>query len=132
MVPKFSVTYGANRADSTGTLLTPGAATAKGAWTQVVPATTQPLGGLVPVVGCGDYGNTANRYGLVDVAVGAAGAEVVIAENLYWYVTSSEVFSYQGAMIPIDLPAGVRLSARASVQMATYIPSIILHGVPKL
>lgn len=129
--PRAPVTYGANRADSTGVILVPGAAAAKGAWTEIVTATTQPLVGIVPLVGCGAYGNTLNRYGLVDVAVGAAGSERIIVENLHWSVSNAEVFYYHsGRVVPVELPAGVRLSARTSVQTATYGPSIILLAIP--
>ncbi len=125
------VTMGDNRADSTGTLLTEGVGTAKGAWTEVIATTAESFSGLVVMIGQGTGGNTAGQTALIDVAVGAAGSEVAIISDLLIYHNNTEYITriYRSCFAR-HIPAGSRLSARFSRTSTTLVPSVILLGIP--
>ncbi len=126
--PELVTTYGANPAASTGTAVSPGSSSGVwGAWTTIVASTTRPTRWLATSLGI----STANQLlatGLVEVATGAVGQEVVIDSLRYRTTASEECNSY---MTPaqIDLPAGVRLSARTQQNNVTGAIGVVLHGM---
>ncbi len=95
-------------ASSSGTLITCGAANTKGAYVELVAATTFPASGFYFNVG--SLSNVATLY-LIDIAVGAAASEVVLISNIHVSVGGSAFGT--GGFFPLSIPAGVRISARA-------------------
>lgn len=113
-MPDFSTLLGSNRfetiaestAASRGTALTaPGSNNTKGAYAQLVAASAFAASGLIVTIG---HGNVIHDS-LVDIAVGAASSEVVVAANL---LCSTREKSSSIYMLPIPIPAGSRISAR--------------------
>ena len=79
----------------------------KGGWLEIMAATPFACSGLhVSLASHLAHG----RY-LTDLAIGAAGSEIVIIENVYSW--QRDWVQGQGYYFPISIPAGVRLSARA-------------------
>ena len=81
----------------------------KGAWVQLVASTAANADVLILNVACA--ANATNTAALIDVGIGASGAETVIIPNLAvggsdgngsWYIT-----------LPVKIPAGSRLAARS-------------------
>lgn len=121
-------TYGAVTTTSSGTIANAGGtANTKGAWTQLVSATTQEHSGLIiaavrPVLSTvitADWGQVA------DIGVGAAAAEQVLVPDLRSTCSKASQSAFKSAVQPgifmfpqCDIPAGVRLAVR---QQATTI-----------
>jgi hypothetical protein len=100
---------------SRGVPVTPNAsANTKGSWAQLMSVAQ----GSVDAAGLLIHlsTNTLNTDYLVDIAIGAAGSEVVIAENLYVSLFS---FKQVGTwFLPIPIPAGARVAARCQAGAA--------------
>jgi hypothetical protein len=79
---------------------------AKGAWTQVVAATSTTWRGFLLLFGTRSTGAT-DTSSLLDVGIGDAGSEVVIVADLPVGYTAGGT-----ALIPIEVPAGVRVALR--------------------
>lgn len=127
---------GALTASSSGTAITaPTVNNTKGAWTELVAATAQPYKGIIPIIGLA-AGTTSvvGTAGYLDVAVGAAGSEVVIATDIPFGVSGSEYVygpAKGGFVILHHVPAGTRLSVRAEVADKTsFAVSASMIGVP--
>ena len=84
------------------------AANTKGNWVQIVASTGRSIDSITLHP---DYGDGIYDY-LFDIAVGAAGSEVVIVSNILISTMSS--YSYRGStfIFPISIPAGTRISMR--------------------
>jgi hypothetical protein len=98
---------------SNGVLVNPSAsANTKGAFTQLIASTAADACWMVVQVQ-----NVISRYA-VDIAVGAAASEVVIANNLFSQSggTTRNVSHY---IFPCAIPAGTRVSARSQTQTAS-------------
>jgi len=112
----FTWAYGPDTSTSLGVTLVPGAANAKGAWSQLTAATDGPISALA--VGIQNAGNTSAQGGtvLVDIGYGAAGSEVVAIPNLSFTTSTQELVlrNHLLTTYPVELPAGVRLAARCS------------------
>lgn len=113
-MPDYSAILGSNRFDtinesaaaSRGTALTlPGANNTKGAYLQLVAATTFEASGLIVVLG----NNQLYTDNLVDIAVGAGGSEQIIASNLLCSTREKAQAVYY---LPIRIPVGSRIAAR--------------------
>jgi hypothetical protein len=108
---------------STGTSVTAGSpANTKGtSFTELVTATEHHATGLTLYLeggaGTADY--------LLDIAIGAAGAEQPIIENLLWN-RASVAFSSVLPRLPITIPKGSRLSGRC--QSTTASSPIVVRG----
>lgn len=108
--------YGADSSDSGGEQIDPGVVgNTKGAYSELSAATDNEIRSLVLAIG--GQGNTIRVTGfwLVDIAVGAGGAEqpVIIDLPLTSEFISDNVEPYSIGPIPISIPAGSRLSAAA-------------------
>lgn len=94
--------------DTTSATVTASSTThTKGSWTQIIAATTIDAGWLVY-----NYTNFTNGQataGLLDIGIGAAGSEVVLIANLPCGYGNDAT----QLVIPICIPAGSRISARA-------------------
>lgn len=115
---------GANASASKGVAVTTGTG-GKGAWTQVVAATAHPTTWLLVHL----HPNAQFRY-LVDIGIGAAGSEQVLAPDLYAEgVFASSQLSSRCYLFPISVPVGTRLSARAAGSGDGYVISVALTAV---
>jgi hypothetical protein len=107
---------------STGTAIAGGSpAHTKGAWVELLAATSHHATALTLYLmggaGVADY--------LLDLAIGAAGAEQAIIENLLWN-RASVAFCSPLSRLPVVVPAGSRLSARC--QSTTASSPVVVRG----
>lgn len=108
---------------TTGVTVTGGAANTKGAYATI--SASLPVNAVAIVVGVGSKSSTGDY--LLDIAIGAAGSESIIAPNLS---VSGPAYSAAFYYIPIRrLPAGERLAARcqsttASATLGVFITAI--------
>lgn len=116
--------YGVDLTASRGQLVDAGATfDTKGAYTQIVASTTRPMRAFMLGIGGQTAVRTAVADFLVDVAVGAAGQEKIIAPDLI----AQHDFNYphwsgawQGPYY-CDVPSGSRLAVRAACNTATAV-----------
>lgn len=117
------VAFGTDASDSGGTSVDPGAtANTKGAWTQIISTTDiHPARQVLVALGNNQDSVRANATWLIDVAIGASGAEKVIIPNLLANSGSSgdQVRPSFHGPFPISLPSGIRLSARSQCSINT-------------
>lgn len=128
-------TYGANTADSGGVSVDPGGtAHTKGAYSQINGATSAPIRALLVAIG-GQVNFTRATCGwLVDIAIGAASSERIIIPDLALVcdVGSDDVTPFVLGPFFIDIPAGVRLAARAQCSItdaSDRLFDIVLYGI---
>ena len=89
-----------------------GSSYAKGAWVEVFAATLLPCSFISCIIG-GSTGYNLNF--LIDIAVGAAGSEVVVCENLHYGGPTWTGVSYWSQFsLPLNIPKGSRISVRCS------------------
>lgn len=129
-------TYGDATADSGGTSIDPGgtANTKPATFTEIVASTTYPIRALIVA-----FGNQANAVRtsaswLVDVAIGAASSEQIIFPNIVLNASSSPdtVLPQTTPPLPVNIPAGTRLSARAQcdiIDATDRLFDVIIYGV---
>jgi hypothetical protein len=128
-------TYGAATADSGGTSVDPGGSSnTKGSYSQLTAATTRPHKGLLLAIGNQINGVRTGCAWLLDIAIGASLSEQVIIPNLSLNAdtTKDMVFPQAFSFIPITIPAGTRLAARAqcSITDATdRLLDVVAYGV---
>lgn len=89
-------------------LATSGTANTKGSWAELVAST--PFDASSIIIHFSDFHN--NNEFLVDVGIGASSSEKVIVPNVYRAVPSN-VHDRGSLLIPIPIPSGTRISARA-------------------
>lgn len=97
-------TGGADTAATNGTLASVTAANAKGAWAELIASAARDAGGLILSV----IQSSTDQDALIDIGVGGAGSESVIAANLCFAGGQrTQLFP-----IPIAIPAGSRVAYR--------------------
>lgn len=114
---RFAKTYGANTADSGGTQVDPGGVTAnqKGAWSELVAAVECPINFLVVSIGNQANAARSNASYVADIGVGAAGSEVAVVSSLGAASSvGSDILTPQWWGVPVSIPSGQRLVARAA------------------
>jgi len=114
-IPSKATTYGANTADSGGVSVDPGAtADTKGVYSEITASTTSPIRWLL--ISLGNQSNAIRTYcrWFVDLAIGAAGSEVVVIPNIP-VRASSVADGIFGSLIslPCTIPVGSRIAIRA-------------------
>lgn len=115
-------TYGVSTATSSSTSVTM-SQNAKPAWTEITPATTADIAALCVRADLGQATSTSNVDVLVDIAIGASGAEAVLIPDLHFFVSTSEnIAAFTPGTFAVDIPAGTRIAARASC--STTPPSL--------
>lgn len=126
-------TYGATPASSSGTLLTaPAGNNAKGAWTEISSAVTNPIYGLGLGIGAGTGTVTAGTV-FIDIGAGAAGSERVIVPDVFVQYFNTEIIGNDtppGRFAPLTQPLGVgeRLAARFQGSSLSVPVDLILYG----
>lgn len=111
-----ATTYGADTSTSTGTAITyAGSANTKGSWVELSSSTTGRTKALLLLMGLrGGAVFSPNFYSLLDVGVGSAGSETVIIPDISLVGDNSTDRWWPNTLfIPVDIPAGTRLAARA-------------------
>ena len=84
------------------------------AWQEITPATSNDTSWmLVTVAGHAYTGAETNEETSVDIAIGSPGNEQVIVEELRWHMGASTRKTPVYLLLPISIPGGSRLSARA-------------------
>lgn len=111
---------GAVTSTSRGTAVTAsGSANTKGSYAELIAATafiSSWIWVMIDDVAAGvDY--------LIDIAIGGAGSEVVICSNLYAGAGTGSI-NYGWYLFPIQVPAGVRLSARCQASTASSVARV--------
>jgi hypothetical protein len=115
---------GVSTATSSGTAVMPNAtANTKGSFAQLILSTTKDYCGLIVVVGL--IGTVSTDY-LFDIAIGGAGSEQVIIPNIHGMPQTSAPM--MTVFVPIPVPSGSRLSARAQANGASAANCQIAAG----
>jgi hypothetical protein len=132
------IPLGYTSASTTGTAISSGnigASGAEGTWSEIVASTSEDYSGIMisPLFFTGDTTLGATMYYSYDLAIGAAGNEISIGENITMssIISSNESgihFSYPALL---GIPVGSRLSVRVSCHTTLDTPSysIILYGL---
>jgi hypothetical protein len=106
---------GVDAANSRGTTVTTGTANVKSAsWVQLIASTPFEATGMMVTLSDAAAGGDF----LVDIAIGAAGQEVVICPNLCAASGTGSVTRGAFYFIPISIPAGSRISAKSQSSLA--------------
>lgn len=110
-----TVTMGANTADSGGTSVDPGgSANTKGAWSEISSSCPIDVQWLIVCITNQNNSATTTTVFAIDIGVGGAGSEVVIIPDLFSVVDSGiDTPEPQYYSIPVQIPAGSRVAARA-------------------
>lgn len=107
--------YGTATATSSGTTIDPGGtANTLGAWVQLSASTARPMRGLFFMTSLLGTAASSVSSWLIDIGIGGSGSEVVLLSGFrIKQFFGSNPDPHNTAFIPIDIPAGVRLAARA-------------------
>lgn len=125
-------TYGADTSDSGGLLIDPGAvADTKGAWVEFSASLPHPISWLSMSLGC--MGNTimSSSYCYLDIGIGPVDSEKVLIPNLRFRTFTTEELHPMCFSLPISIPAGARLVARADSNITDATDrlfDLVLHG----
>ena len=79
----------------------------KGVYTELVASSSADAVGIFFQ---GSIGNGNSKY-MIDLAIGSAGSEVIIANNLVFYATQKNI-AIHDYFIPLAIPSGTRIAAR--------------------
>lgn len=129
-------TYGANTGDSGGTSIDPGGTinTKPSTFTEITSSTTYPITELILAFG-NQLNTTRSSFSwLVDLAIGASSSEQIILPDMALNCSTSPdivVPQFYGPL-PVDIPAGTRLSARAQCSgndATDRLFDLVLYGV---
>lgn len=114
-------TYGWTSASTRGTAVDPGGtANTKGAYSQIVAATTRDHCGLAWMLDNQGDSTLSNASLLMDIAIGAGGSEQIIIPNIIMRMnTAGAVNPVSSGIIPIQIPAGTRLAVHAQSSVNT-------------
>lgn len=128
------VALGAVPASSRGTVLSsPGSGNTEGAWTEIVASTSEPYTALGVSVQGGSDTTQATTSGLVDIGVGAAGAETAVVSDIALGLVATEGINPLSPLVhPLvnQVPAGSRLSARWQNGLGSApTVDVVLHGI---
>lgn len=125
-------TIGVDTSDTGGTAVDPGAtANTKGDWYEI-GRVSEELAGFIVVLGNSD--NWREAYWLMDLAIGEEGEESILIPN---YSFGAEQWTYRidpmvSPFLPITLPAGGRISARAQCDITDLADrqfDLVIYGV---
>lgn len=119
---------GAILATSARTLITTATVNVKTAWVEIIAATSYPSSSLYVVTSGMVAAPAATSGGLFDVAIGAAGSEIVVVADVQCgFLTSGAIANF---FLPLRVPSGARISMRAqssavpkSMGVQIYLPT---------
>jgi hypothetical protein len=117
-----SETLGALTASSNGTEVDPGtSANTKGAWTELVAATTIPIKAFHFSLSSGADLFKTSCYWAVDIGVGAESSEIAIVSDycIALWASSYQMHPQTSPLLPIEIPLGSRVSARCKCTITT-------------
>lgn len=118
-------TLGAVTGTSTGTVVSSSASSnTKGAYAELAASTSQASDGFLLTLGHTGT-NSGFRY-LVDVATGAAGAETVIASNVF-FCGPVHTRPYERVNFPRAIASGVRVAARTQASLGNNTIRAVIH-----
>lgn len=110
-----------------GTAITaPGGTNTKGAYTQLIASTSADAVGVMLTINT--TGSTM-LFGLLDIAIGGSGSEVVVIPDLPIFRFSGLNTGFVPIFIPVAIPAGSRISARYQNDAAGLSASVSLELV---
>lgn len=89
----------------------------KGAYAAVVASTAVDCDGFLVTFA----GQTSNVRVLLDIAIGGAGSEDVIVDNLLWSANQNLVHTFY---VPVSLPAGTRIAARCQSSTGSVVTAV--------
>jgi hypothetical protein len=122
---------GFNAAASKGTTVNASSTiNTKGSYSQLVASTTRDYVGLLISIDPGtNYGLVGNQ--LYDLAIGASGSEIVIIPNILSPKTANgnALGPTPFGPIPLQIPAGTRLAARAQSDTVSTYTGITVYGI---
>lgn len=121
------ITFGDDKANSTLTEYDPGAvADTKGSWTELVAETDDAMAYIGLMAALSNLSVTTCHW-FVDIGVGDAGSEQVVAEDLYVGTHSNfdKAVPALIGMFPLDIPSGSRIAVRASCTITDATDRII-------
>jgi hypothetical protein len=124
---------GADPATSNGTIID-AAATAhtKGAYSQLTASTPHAIRAVLLSIGSNKNSVPATNKWLVDIAVGAAGAEQVLVGNLLFTCGQERPVPSLVGPLPCSIPAGVRVAARSQCSVTDTTDrkiALVLYGI---
>lgn len=127
-------TYGANTADSGGVSVDPGAtANTKGAYSEYVASTTYDIKALILSIGEQTNFVRSSAGQRADLAVGAAGSEVVVIPDILFVQSASgDHFMPKSFHYRTYIPAGSRIALRAQSSTndaADRLFDTIIYGI---
>lgn len=103
----------------------------KGAWVQLISATAKDYAGFFI---CADWNGATGNSGSVDfdIGIGASGSEKVIVPDICIGTPSTSSYINMTYPIipylPIEIPVGMRIAARAAATVASYPFNLTLYG----
>ncbi len=128
-------TYGADSSDTSGVSIDPGAvANTKGAYSQVVASTTNPIKAFVMTLGAFQNQVLTTANWLIDIAVGAAASEQIILADLWAGAHANHDIIQPPTLFPIpaNIPAGSRIAVRAQCDITDAtdrLLEIAIYGI---
>lgn len=122
------VTYGASTATSHGVALTtPVSLNTKSAWTPITTSTTAVHNALFIGVQANGSTNMSSTGVLVDIGIGATGAETVLVSDLFYAGNTQERYAERSPVnYGVDIPSGSQLSARYARNNTNNAVDVIL------
>ena len=107
-------------------LTKPGTLNTPGAWLQLTASSTYDVTWLA--IDFSDSGNssTAGNFA-VDIGIGSSGNEIVIIPSLALFIVSTNTYSANRWMIPVQIPAGTRISARYQTSSPVATSQVCIH-----
>lgn len=122
------IDLGANLTSSKGTTLNPGATiNTKGAWAELSASAPNDLRELlVALRRDNDNPGAVEASWLVDIGIGAAGAEQVVIPDVWCYATGYNDFKGASTLwMPAQIPTGSRVAARCACNTASSADTLI-------
>ncbi len=124
------VAYGPTLADSGLVAVTAGAINTEGAWAELSAATAYQMKWINVGVFHDATAVVTGSGMLLDLAIGALGAEVVIVPDIVLRASvDTDGAGPEVSPIPVDIPAGVRLAARLQASIAAGTSTVWDVGV---
>lgn len=131
LVGSFVKDYGTATTNSSATTVTSGTANTKGTYAELVASTTYPIKAIV-LAQCFHTTYVTLRLGAVDLAVGAIGVEqIIVPDYQYTMDATSDVRRMPNLFrpIPVNIPAGTRLSMRSQDTSASSATRWAVYGI---